>query len=253
MNRSILSIQPERFFRSKSCSVRYRVPLPCCITLVTLLITYASLPQTSFSKTEISLDDPVFSQPIFENEIPVAFLEIKKRLEKLTVFRANFEQVKTIKLLQRPLRSSGHMIFSKEDGLYWHVSKPFASTLIVTEETIMITGDDGSHEEIHVKRNPVMRGLSRIFLSVFAGDVDTLKNHFNVYFSGDAEGWTMGLVPSSRKMKRMIHHIILRGSRTISRLDIKDQNKDETRMVFTDVINEPALLTIEEQKLFELM
>ena len=192
----------------------------------------------------------VFLYPLIRDDITSEFWEIDDRFRKIAVFSANFQQLKSIKMLKRPLLSKGKFIFAKKNGLYWKINHPFSSTTVITADGIFEEQSNGQMKEVAKQAKPVVKAFSEAFLSVFSGDYSVLSKHFTIFFRVKKKGWEIGLQPLQSQMKKSIHQIVIKGDHLIESMRIFEANGDVTAVEFAET-KIAKTLSPEEQKYFE--
>lgn len=179
------------------------------------------------------------------------FQAVTAQLRQVQILRANFSQEKKIQALRRPLRSKGNFLFSTADGLFWKTTSPFDTVFVITPQGIKQISDGETTVSVKVEDQPVIHGFTEVFMAMFTGDTTVLKDKFKLYFSGDKDQWTLGLVPKGRMMKSMIHHIVLTGSDTVQHVDFAEKSGDLTKIEFQEVQANAGALNAGERKYFE--
>ena len=137
------------------------------------------------------------------------FTKLSESLSETKTLKANFIQNKKIKVLKRPLISSGQLIFDRKTGVFWKLEKPFESTIVIDDKKLTAVDDDGKKTVIKASEKPMLYGFTKIFLSIFSGDTKTLKEHFDIYYKGGGEEWQIGLTPRSSELKKVLSQILL--------------------------------------------
>mgnify|MGYP003556408619 FL=1 len=84
--------------------------------------------------------------------------------------KGDFSQVKTIKKVNRSLKSSGKFIFSL-DGIMWKTEKPFPSSIVVGMTSIVQTMPDGSKNVIDASSNQIFGSIATTLSSIFSGNI----------------------------------------------------------------------------------
>jgi hypothetical protein len=112
--------------------------------------------------------------------------------------------------------------------------------------------DEGGEPRIYkLKKRPAVHGLMTAVFSMFSGDDQSMANHFNIYFTGTEEEWTIGLTPRKRIMEKMIKFIILNGNSSIKNIKIVEQGDDVSDIMFYNQALHTPELSEEESALFE--
>jgi hypothetical protein len=185
--------------------------------------------------------DTVSPELITSAAIPQA-LERVLRYHQGNGFLTQFEEEKKVLMLQKPLRSSGELIFLPQKGLYRKLKTPFVQELLITTIAVQQRDNSGRIETFALETLPLAKALVEGFLAVFSGSWDSLERHFRVYFSSENAHWKLGLTPLQTGMMQMISCILLEGEQEhVVRLWVRETNGDVTR----DQFFEPRILTPE--------
>ncbi len=194
---------------------------------------------------------PVLSHPVDLEHTPAAFSSVNKLLRDAKCIRADFAEEKKIKVLKRPLRSSGQIVFSGKLGLYRALKDPFVQELLVTPQGIAQRDDAGKIDKVDVEKQPLAKGFIDAFLLVFSGDDKALGADFELYFDGDESAWTMGFVPKKKPLSTFIASMVVTGKRGVfDTLLVNEVNGDKTSTKFTNVVTDKELLPEEQQRWF---
>jgi hypothetical protein len=142
---------------------------------------------------------------------------------------SKFEEEKKILILQRPLRSSGELIFLPRKGLYRKIITPIQQELVLTRTAIRRRDHHGRVEILDLDKLPAAKALIDGFLAVFSGSWEPIHTQFQVYFSSENPQWKLGLKPKNTTMSHMIACIIMEGEREqIHRLWVRETTGDMT-------------------------
>ena len=199
-------------------------------TLLLLILTSISL--AAFD--DLDLQKKGSMSPEFE--------ALSKALSKTKTLKASFTQSKKIKVLKRPLKSSGKLVFDRSIGVFWQLQKPFKSTIIIDKEKLVSIDDDGKRVSITAEEKPMLYGFTKIFLSIFSGNTDELKKHFNIYYAKSPKGWRIGLIPNSSQLSKVLSKILLKGSgETINAITLWEENGDVTDIEFSNTLKADEL------------
>lgn len=187
---------------------------------------------------------------------PLAFAKVtdlaslQQQLASQNIVRGDFEQQRHIAMFEQPLASSGQFLLAKERGLLWHQTSPFPVSLVLTEDKLRQTFSNQPAQVITKQQNPMAFYFSHIFLSVFHGDTEQLKQQFELDFSLRDEQWQLTLLPLSAPLNSVFKQIILSGQQDINRLVLEEIRGDKTEIAFSKQRHHPETLTDEEQKQF---
>lgn len=175
--------------------------------------------------------------------------DIQKCLAPFQTLHGRFEQVKQLKGIRRPLKSTGRFVVSKGVGVLWISEKPLSSELRITEQGLSVfskgvrqKGLDGTGAPQHL--------IGEVALSVFSSDIKAMQAHFDVNGSVEGKNWKGQLKPKDAGMARAIRSIDLKGSAFAEELSLQEANGDLSRITFSSVKADRPLTT-DEKKLFE--
>jgi hypothetical protein len=182
---------------------------------------------------------------------PAAFVAVNKLLREAKCVRADFAEEKKLKVLKRPLQSSGTIVFSAKHGLYRALKEPFVQELLVTPKGIAERDEAGKVQKIEVEKQPLAKGFIDAFLLVFTGDDKALAADFELSFTGDEDAWTMGFVPRKKPLDKFIAHMVITGKRgAFDTLLVGEVNGDKTTTKFTSVVTDKELTSEERERWF---
>lgn len=178
--------------------------------------------------------DNIYNHPLKDLN-QVDFQTVEQPLSQPNVVSGTFKQVRSVQGLSQPLISSGTFRLSKQCGLLWQQTEPFLSTLILTQSKIEQKMLDNPPIIITQKEQPIIFSFTRIFLSVFQGDIAQIQQHFNVYFIGTPKDWRIALIPKEAPLNKAIQRIEMQGAKTISSILIVDTQENITTIAFSNI------------------
>jgi hypothetical protein len=160
--------------------------------------------------------------------------EVSARLAGETELARHFVQEKQLKILKRPIRTEGTMLYREGQGVCWHTEQPVTSTLVLGEQQLRQLGDDGADPMvITAEQQPALFGFTRLFFSLLAGRVQGAAEQFELRIAGDAAAWQLGLVPRGALLQRFIARMQLDGGEQLDRVTVTDPGGDRTVITFT--------------------
>jgi hypothetical protein len=176
---------------------------------------------------------------------------VNKLLREAKSIRADFAEEKRIKVLKRPVVSSGSLIFNSKSGLYRVVKDPFVQELLITSAGIAQRDANGKVESMDVERVPIAKGFIDAFLLVFSGDQQALAAGFDLYFEGDESAWSLGFRPKKKPLSRFIASLVVTGKRgVLDSLSVLEVNGDKTFTRFAHVSTDRELTEDEQKRYF---
>jgi outer membrane lipoprotein-sorting protein len=142
--------------------------------------------------------------------------------------RATFVETKHIAVLDKPVESSGELLFTAPDRLEKRTLKPKAESMLVNGGELMVE-----------------RGRQKYHLAAFidsirgtlAGDRKALERNYRLSLEGSAEHWTLQLLPSDDKMLAVIKSIRIAGARDqVRSIEINQADGDRSLMTIEKLV-----------------
>jgi hypothetical protein len=194
--------------------------------------------------------DDIFRHPL-EPQTRAAFTSACSGLAEHPFIRGNFEQEKTLSRLNRSLKSSGNFIIAASLGMVWDTVMPFPSTLTLGRDYLIQSRPGGQRTVMNAQGNETFIRLAGIMSAVFSGNALELLDNFEVFFSGRAVVWELGLIPRDKAINTVAERMIIRGDAVIRSIQIFEQNGDSIQYVMSNH-SFPAELSVHEQAFFTL-
>jgi outer membrane lipoprotein carrier protein LolA len=204
------------------------------LTLGVLLLSACSPLCIDASTTPCPPGDSFSQEQTLPTEIPAKLTQVLLSHKGYGLL-AKFEEEKTILVLQRPLRSTGHLIFLPQKGLYRQLEAPFRQELLITTSAVHQRDDHGRVETMALEKVPFAKAMVEGFLTVFSGSWESLYRHFQVYFFAADPHWKLGLLPKHAMVSKLISCLILEGeSQQMLHLWVHEANGDLTHDRFLE-------------------
>ena len=122
-----------------------------------------------------------------------------------------FVEEKYIAVLDRPVKSSGELLYDAPDRLEKRTLKPRPETLVL--EAGVLTADRGRHHYVlQLQQYPQIVPLVESIRATLAGDRAALERVFMLSFEGTFEQWTLHLVPRDAKVSGTVRQIRIQGA-----------------------------------------
>lgn len=201
-----------------------------------------------FTEQARAQQEDVFRYPLAP-QTAEAFNAACLRIAEHQYIRGNFEQEKMITRLNRSLKSSGNFLIAAKLGMVWDTAVPFPSTMVLGSDFIIQSRPGGQRTVLSAQGNETFLRMAEVISTVFSGNAQGLVNNFNVYFSGSASSWEIGLTPTDKAINSFAEKIIMKGDAVIRSIIIIEQNGDSIKYILTNH-SFPAGLNINEQAFF---
>lgn len=156
---------------------------------------------------------------------------VMRALAAVRTSEAAFEETKEIPGLESPLPSSGVLRWAAPDRLERHTTAP-------NEERLVIEGDrltyqrGGVRRDLSLDQSPELRPLVESIRSTLAGDLATLRRHYEVAFEGTPDAWTLRLTPRLPRVRAAVRRVTLTG-RGAAVLTVATEGNETTLMRIT--------------------
>jgi outer membrane lipoprotein-sorting protein len=159
--------------------------------------------------------------------------QVAAQLAQARGVRAQFVQTQTLQALQKPLVSSGTLLFVRDQGAIWRIEQPTRMTYVMTDAGVT-TLDANDKPMARGARNAAgVAQVSRMMRAMLAGDLSALYSQFSVNAQGNANRWQLKLTPAQPQLAQALRGLDLAGDTYVRRIRIRSANGDETRIDFT--------------------
>lgn len=166
--------------------------------------------------------------------------QIAARLVKTDITQGDFHQQKQLKVLRKPLLSTGTFTYHQSKGVIWKTQTPVVSLLLVSESKLLTGQGEQS----------VPAAFGKVFKAMLGGDLAALSEGFALTASDQKTAWQLVLTPKDEMLKSVIGSMILSGDTELRQLEIRETGGNITLISF-DNITHPAQLSAEQQADFE--
>jgi outer membrane lipoprotein-sorting protein len=156
--------------------------------------------------------------------------QLMQSLARTRSGRASFVEKKYIAMLDKPVESSGELLYSAPDRLVKRTVKPTPETMVVEGGTLTIERASQKHV-LQLQEYPELAGFIDSIRGTLAGDRKALERSFKLKLEGGAERWTLMLFPTDEKMARSVHLIRISGMRDrVASIEITQTDGDRSLM-----------------------
>jgi hypothetical protein len=124
--------------------------------------------------------------------------------------RAAFVERQYLRVLDRPLESSGELFFSAPDRLEKRTLKPKPESLLLEKGTLSVQRG-GRNYTIAARDFPQVAALVDGIRATLAGDLAALELAYTLTYEPVGEDWTLTLVPRASKAAALIARMRIAG------------------------------------------
>ena len=148
--------------------------------------------------------------------------------------QATFVEKKYIAVLDKPVQSSGDLLYTAPDRLEKRTLKPKPESMLVNGNELVVERGRQKHR-VQLQNYPELAAFIDSIRGTLAGDLKALERNYQLSLEGTAERWTLQLVPVGEKMRVVVQHIRISGI------------ADDVRSVeITQADGDRSLMTIEK-------
>jgi hypothetical protein len=145
--------------------------------------------------------------------------------------RASFVEKKYIALLDKPVESSGELLYTAPDRLEKRTLKPRPESMLIESGTLTVERNK-RRMTLRLQDYPELVAFTESIRGTLAGDVAALRRIYNLDLEGSEERWTLILRPVETKMLDVVQRIRIGGSRAeVKTIEIEQTDKDRSVMV----------------------
>ena len=157
---------------------------------------------------------------------------LNDHLTDAAVVHADFEQVRTLAALSRPLKAGGSLVLARDKGVIWHLARPVSMTYVMGPKGLLTVDGEGRRERRTARDLPVVGQMGRLFQALVQGDWKALEGTFAMTGSGTPAHWEVALVPTARAAG-FPKRLRLTGGRFVERIQIEEAGGDRMEITFS--------------------
>jgi hypothetical protein len=148
---------------------------------------------------------------------PFSVPQLMAMLARNTQGTASFVETRHLAVLDAPLESSGELVFVAPAHLEKRTLKPKPETLVLDNGTLIVETRRRRHV-LNLADYPEVAGMVDSIRATLAGDRAALERVYHLALRGEADAWTLRLVPTDAKLGGVVASIRIEGVRDELRL-----------------------------------
>jgi hypothetical protein len=125
--------------------------------------------------------------------------------------RATFTEKKYLSLLDKPVESSGELLFTPPDRMEKRTVKPKPESVVVAGGEITLERA-GKRYTLQLRENPAIAVLVDSIRSTLAGDLDALTRAYSVALDGSPAKWRLTLRPLDAGAAQLVERVEIAGA-----------------------------------------
>lgn len=162
--------------------------------------------------------------------------DIGARLVKTEITEGRFRQEKKIKVLKKPLISTGVFIYHQSRGVIWQTLAPVPSVLLINRARLLTAQGEQA----------LPPAFGRVFAAMFGGDLQAMTEDFDIFGSIDKTAWKLQLKPKDPMLQKIIADMQLTGEKELRRFEITEANGNFSRITFEKIAHPETLTPAQE-------
>jgi len=145
----------------------------------------------------------------------------------------SFTEKKFIAMLDKPVESSGELLYDAPDRLEKKTLRPKPEDLVL--EGGIVSAQRGKHHyTLDLKQYPQVLPFIESIRATLAGDRAALERVFKVDFAGEFDHWTLDLVPLDAKLAKTVKGIHIEGEKDfIHTVEVREADGDRSLMTIS--------------------
>ncbi|WHZ10146.1 MAG: putative transmembrane protein [Burkholderiaceae bacterium] len=148
--------------------------------------------------------------------------------------RASFIEKKYIALLDKPVESSGELLYQAPDRLEKRTFVPKPEAMVLQGDTLTLERGSGRPIVLNLRQYPELAAFTESIRATLAGDEQALERVYAIALDGDAAHWTLTLRPLDERMAAAVQRIVIGGSGgEVRRVEIDQADRDRSVMTIT--------------------
>jgi hypothetical protein len=158
--------------------------------------------------------------------------QLMQGLAQVKEAKGKFTERKFLSVLNRPLESSGTLLFQAPGHLEKHTLAPKVESLVLDQGVLTIDS-----KARNIKRTLVLQEYPAVWAfvesirSTLAGDLPTLQRFYKVELEGNTAHWKLHLLPIEKQIREVVREIYVSGhGYWVDSIETKESNGDHTEM-----------------------
>ena len=143
-------------------------------------------------------------------QAPFTLAQLMQTLAQVKAGEASFTEKRVVAMLERPLESSGRLSFEAPDTFVRETLKPRRERMAIVGNTL--TMSQGSRtRSMPLDALPEAAVILEAIRGTLTGNREALERHFSASVSGDAQRWTLELVPREPRLREQVVSVRVAG------------------------------------------
>ncbi|RWA46833.1 acyltransferase [Cupriavidus sp. UYMSc13B] len=144
--------------------------------------------------------------------------------------RVLFTETKYLAILDKPVQSSGELLFAAPDHLEKRTLSPKSENMVLDGDMLTVERD-GKRYTMPLQNYPELAAFIESIRGTLAGNRQTLERYYKLGLEGRASRWTLTLTPADSRMAAVVSQVRIDGSQdALDRVEIRQADGDRSVM-----------------------
>lgn len=144
--------------------------------------------------------------------------------------RARFEEKKYIGLLEKPVESTGELVYRAPDHLEKNTATPERETLTLDGDSLVVEREN-ARRSLSLRDYPEIAAFVESIRGALAGDRKALERTYLLALEGGADRWQLILTPLDEELAAQISRIVIGGKgNVVDAMTIQQTDGDRSVM-----------------------
>lgn len=122
-----------------------------------------------------------------------------------------FSEKKYIALLDRPVESSGELVYQPPARLEKRTLKPNVESLVLDRDVLVVERGKQKYT-LQLQQYPEITAIVGSIRNTLAGNLEALERQYRVDLQGSPERWSLTLLPSDARIAAIVQRIQISGT-----------------------------------------
>ncbi|HUQ28987.1 MAG TPA: LolA-related protein [Usitatibacter sp.] len=166
---------------------------------------------------------------------PLGVHELFESLARAKPGRATFHEKKFVALLDKPVESTGELVFTPPSRMEKRTTSPRVESVIVDGDLVTLERG-GRKQSLRLREHPAIAVLVESIRATLAGDLASLTKTYSTGLAGDAAQWRLTLRPLDPSLGTLVERLEIAGSGAqVRTVEIFQADGDRSVMTLTPV------------------
>jgi outer membrane lipoprotein-sorting protein len=164
---------------------------------------------------------------------PLGVQELFDSLSHAKPARAAFHEKKFVALLDKPVESTGELLFTPPSRMEKRTTAPRAETMVVDGDLVTVDRA-GRKQTLRLREHPAIAVLIESIRATLAGDLAGLTKTYSAALAGDSAKWRLTLRPLDPSLGTLVERLEITGAQAqVKTIEIFQADGDRSVMTLT--------------------